>query len=121
MTKDEWAAWVDCHTSMFGMGEEDITMVVSWRPALEYYSIDELRAASAELLKQAPKFRNEHVTWFYRILAKARRTVRHFATTCTCKTCRGEANADEETGKFSFKEAAKRYEESKRTNEQVPF
>jgi len=57
---------------MFGMNEADIAMVVSWRNALDSYSLAELKAASIELLKLAPTFRNEHVSGLFRILGVKR-------------------------------------------------
>jgi hypothetical protein len=72
MTNPEWAAWVDQHVTMFGMNKEDIAMVASWRSALDAYSPAELKAASIELLKLAPTFRNEHVSGLFRILGLKR-------------------------------------------------
>src|SRR6185369_17085623 len=106
---------------MFGMNPEDIAMVVSWRPSLECYSLADLRAASAELLASAPKFRNEHVSRFFQFVAKKRRPIQmKKASNCSCKTCRGE-DSDAGTPNFSFAKAAKIYEAEKKQREQVSF
>ena len=76
MTNDEFKAWGKLHTTMFGMDEPDKAMVASWRSALDSYSFEELKAASIELLSEAPTFRNEHVSGLFRILGlkRARQT-----------------------------------------------
>lgn len=73
MSDDEWAEWVVSHATMFGMrSADDDAMVNAWRPALNQYTPNELEAASVALLKDGPRFRDQHVAGLLRYLAMKR-------------------------------------------------
>lgn len=89
MTNDGFLDWHEYHTTIFALAPEDSKTVASWRAALKHHSLDELAAASAELLLQAPKsFRNEHVPGFFKILERMRAPRKKgFSSTCGCESC----------------------------------
>lgn len=116
MTKQDWESWVKYHAVMFGMGEKDIEMVVSWRSAVDAYSLAELKTASVELLRQAPKFRNEHVRGFFAILFQNHAQTqkpKQYGSSCRCQECERRKSGMPEPAstnpatKFSFVQAAR--------------
>lgn len=73
MNDDEWAEWVVSHVTMFGMrSADDEAMVNAWRPALNQYTPRELESASVALLKDGPRFRDQHVAGLLRFLSMKR-------------------------------------------------
>ena len=73
MTDDDWIAWHGHHTTVFGFRfKEDLAMVSSWRNFLDGYSVAELQAATVELAKDPPAFREPHISGLLRCLASKR-------------------------------------------------
>jgi hypothetical protein len=98
MTDDEWEAWKTYHTVVFGFKghEDDELMVDTWREFLAVYSVAELKAASMELVKDPPKFREPHISGLMRCLAnkRAARQKAYVAQAsahepASCSTCAG--------------------------------
>jgi hypothetical protein len=98
VTDDDWAEWSDHHCRVFGFKwPDELDMVASWREFLGAYSTAELKAATMELVKDPPKFREPHVSGLMRCLANKRAAmqkayVAQAAAThepASCSTCAG--------------------------------
>lgn len=73
MTDSDWFVWVAHHTTMFYLkSEDDEAMVNGWRPLFDQFAVAELKTASLEMLKDPPKYRDQHVSGLLRVLSAKR-------------------------------------------------
>jgi hypothetical protein len=69
MKTTEWDEWKAYHQTLFALrSDADLEMVALWQPMLAHHSFAALKAASDQLIKDPPSYRDKHIVGLLRIL-----------------------------------------------------
>jgi hypothetical protein len=78
MNGNEWNIWTEHHAALFQMhSDTDVKMFIAWRPLLDGYSLNELRAASNYLASNVQAFRTDHLRLLRLHIMGKRRDAQH--------------------------------------------